>query len=277
MGITGTEVSKEAARMILADDNFATIVHAVREGRAIFDDIRKFLRYLLSSNMGEVLTVFLGVVGGGVIGLQAADDPRALVLPLLATQILWINLITDTAPALAIGVDPPSDDLMARPPRRRSERAIDLRMWQGVVEIGLVMALATLLTIDLYLPGGLIDGGGDLEQARTAGFTVLVFAQLFNCFNARSETTSAFHHPFVNPWLWGAVGLSLLLQVAVVHVAVLNTAFGTVPLTPGQWAVCAAIGSSVLAFGELRKAVMRARRRRDGPHGPPPARGAAAR
>ena len=260
MGITGTDVTKEAAKMILADDNFATIVEAVREGRSIFDNIRKFLRYLLSSNMGEVLTVFLGVVGAGVIGLRGAGSAGgggALVLPLLATQILWINLITDSGPALAMGVDPETDDVMARPPRKPSERAIDARMWWGVVEIGLVMALATLLTIDLYLPGGLIEGTHSLDSARTAGFTVLVFAQLFNCFNARSETTSAFRHLFTNRWLWGAIALSVLLQVAVVHLGFLNIAFGTVALSFDQWAVCVAMGSAVLWFGELRKAVLR--------------------
>ncbi|MEO7246104.1 MAG: cation-translocating P-type ATPase, partial [Rubrivivax sp.] len=260
MGITGTEVTKEAAKMILADDNFATIVEAVREGRCIFDNIRKFLRYLLSSNMGEVLTVFLGVVGSGVIGLGASGDggaSGALVLPLLATQILWINLVTDSGPALAMGVDPATDDVMARPPRKPSAPAIDARMWWGVITVGLVMAAASLLTIDLYLPGGLIAGTYSLDNARTAGFTVLVFAQLFNCFNARSETISAFHHLFVNPWLWGAIALSALLQVAVVHVAWLNIAFGTVPLNLGQWAICVAMGSTVLWFGELRKLVLR--------------------
>jgi len=257
MGINGTEVTKEASKMILADDNFATIVEAVREGRAIFDNIRKFLRYLLSSNMGEVLTVFLGVVGAGVIGLQQGAEAGALVLPLLATQILWINLITDSGPALAMGVDPPTDDVMARPPRRLTERAIDARMWRGVVEVGLVMALATLLTIDLYLPGGLLEGSDGLDMARTAGFTVLVFAQLFNCFNARSETTSAFHGLFVNRWLWAAIALSALLQVAVVHVGLLNIAFGTVALTLEQWGVCLAMGSSVLWYAELRKWVLR--------------------
>jgi len=255
MGITGTEVSKEAARMILADDNFATIVQAVREGRNIFDNIRKFLRYLLSSNMGEVLTVFLGVVGAGVIGLTQPGGQ--VVLPLLATQILWLNLITDSWPALAIGIDPPTDDVMARKPRPLNERVIDARMWVGVVEIGLVVALASLLTMDLYLPGGLIEGTQSLDTARTAGFTVLVFAHLFNCFNARSETTSAFHHLFVNPWLWGALALSGLLQVAVVHLPFLNLAFGTVPLTLAQWLVCAAMGSSVLWFSELRKLLRR--------------------
>jgi magnesium-transporting ATPase (P-type) len=256
MGVTGTEVTKQAAKMILADDNFATIVEAVREGRGIFDNIRKFLRYLLSSNMGEVLTVFLGVVGARVIGLAGGGE--TVVLPLLATQILWINLITDSGPALAMGIDPETEDVMARKPRKPTERAIDARMWWGVVWIGLVMALAMLLTIDLYLPGGLIEGSQGLDNARTAGFTVLVFAQLFNCFNARSETTSAFHRLFVNPWLWGAIALSLVLQVAVVHVGLLNVAFGTVPLAPAQWAVCLAMGSTVLWFGELRKLALRA-------------------
>jgi len=259
MGITGTEVSKQAARMILADDNFATIVEAVREGRGIFDNIRKFLRYLLSSNMGEVLTVFLGVVGAGIIGLKGAAGDEALVLPLLATQVLWINLITDSGPALAMGVDPHSEDVMARPPRKSGERAIDGRMWRGVMAIGLVMALATLLTIDLYLPGGLIEGSQSLDQARTAGFTVLVSAQLFNCLNARSETASAFRHMFTNRWLWGAIALSLVLQVAVVHLGPLNLAFGTVPLTLEQWLVCGAMGSTVLWFGEMRKWLLRRR------------------
>jgi len=255
MGVTGTEVTKEAAKMILADDNFATIVEAVREGRAILDNIRKFLRYLLSSNMGEVLTVFLGVVGASVIGLQGAGD--IVVLPLLATQILWINLITDSGPALAMGVDPPTDDLMARKPRHVSERVIDARMWANVFQTGVVIAVVTLLTIDIYLPGGLIEGTYDLATARTAGFTVLVFTSLFTCFNARSETTSAFQHLFTNPWLWGAIALSVLLQVAVVNLDILNLAFGTVPLQFSQWLLCAAMASVVLWFSELRKLASR--------------------
>ena len=254
MGGTGTEVTKEAAKMILADDNFATIVAAVREGRGIFNNIEKFLRYLLSSNMGEVLTIFLGVVGAGVIGLQT--DGATLVLPLLATQILWINLLTDSWPAMAMGVDPQADDVMARPPRRADQRVIDARMWAGAVQTGLMMAAATLLTIDLFLPGGLIEGAHDIDTARTAGFTVLVFAQLFNCLSARSALTSAFHRPFVTPWLWAAIGLSTLLQVAVVHVELLNQAFGTMPLTGAQWLICLAMASTVLWFGELRKALL---------------------
>ena len=260
MGRSGTEVAKDAATMILADDDFATIVDAVREGRGIFDDIQKFLRYLLSSNMGEVLTVFLGVVLAGVVGLSG--DGETVVLPLLATQILWINLVTDSAPALAMGVDPETEDVMGRPPRRGDEHIIDARMWSGVVVIGAVMAFATLATIDLYLPGGVVEGRHDLASARSAGFTVLVLAQLFNCFNARSETTSAFRHLFVNPWLWAAVAGSVVLQVAVVEVPFLNLAFGTEPLAWDQWVVTVAMASTVLWAGEARKLVLRRRDRR---------------
>jgi P-type Ca2+ transporter type 2C len=267
MGVTGVEVTKEAAKMILADDNFATIVQAVHEGRAVFDNIRKFLRYLLSSNMGEVLTVFLGVVGAGVIGLTGlaagteAGAHSAVVLPMLATQLLWINLITDSGPALALGVDPPVGDLMARKPRPLSERLIDTPMWLNVMEIGLVVAALTLLTMDMYLPGGLItvEGGteGDLTTARTAAFTVLVFASLFNCLTARSDTVSAFVGLFANRWLWGAIALSALLQVAVVHLGFLNLAFSTAPLSLTQWAVCVGMASGVLVYSELRKGATR--------------------
>ena len=267
MGITGTEVTKEAARVILADDNFATIVQAVREGRNIFDNIRKFLRYLLSSNMGEVLTVFLGVVGASVIGLagSASAPATTVVLPLLATQILWLNLITDSWPALAMGIDPAADDAMTRKPRHINERVIDGRMWAGVFEIGLVIAIVALLTMDMYLPGGLIEpvgGTGEIANARTACFTVLVMAHLLQCFNARSETTSAFKNLFSNPWIWAAVALSGLLQVAVVNLGFLNVAFGTAPLSIDQWLTCAAMASVVLWYSELRKLLLRIWRRR---------------
>jgi len=267
MGVAGTEVAKEAARMILADDHFATIVLAVREGRGVLDNIRKFLRYLLSSNLAEVLTVFAGVVGAGVIGLEATatGSGSAMLLPLLATQILWINLITDTGPALAMGVDPIADDVMARKPRPRSQRIVDARMGLSVAEAGIVMAVLTLITLDLFLPGGLIEpvdawlgaGPHSLELARTAAFTVLVLTQLFNCFNARSASASAFRAAFSNRWLWAAVALSTALQVAVVHLPFLNLAFGTVPLSAGQWCVCVAMASGVLWFCEARKLLRR--------------------
>ena len=258
MGITGTDVSKEAANMILADDNFATIVAAVREGRAIFANIRRFLRYLLSSNAGEVLTVFFGVLGASVLGLHAAGGEFAT--PLLATQILWINLLTDSAPALALGFEPPPSDVMRHAPRRLTDRVIDRAMQLDVVFIGLVMAAVTLLTIDLYLPSGLIGGSSSLEEARTAGFTVLVFAQLFNAFNARSEHESALHGLLTNARLLGAVALSVVLQVLVVYVPFLNAAFGTVPLSGIEWAGCIVIASAVLWAEELKKIVAGVRR-----------------
>ena len=262
MGVTGTEVTKEAANMILGDDNFATIVSAVRQGRVIFENIEKFLRYLLSSNMGEVFTVFLGVVFAGAMGLAGAS-PGEVAVPLLATQILWINLVTDSGPALAMGVDPEIDDVMARRPRQRGDRILGTRMWLGILSIGLVMGVASLLTIDIFLPGGLVPGGSDsLDVARTAGFTTLVFAQLFNAFNSRSETTSAFRRLFVNKWLWGSVLLATLLQVAVVELPFLQRAFGTAPLDAGHWAVCVAMASTVLWFDELRKIVLRTGERR---------------
>jgi magnesium-transporting ATPase (P-type) len=258
MGITGTDVSKEAADMILADDNFATIVTAVREGRAIFSNIRKFLRFLLSSNVGEVLTMFFGVVLAGVLGLD--DTGEAVAVPLLATQILWINLLTDTAPALAMGVDPPPDDVMRRPPRGLEDRVIDREMWIGIFWVGIVMAAVSLAALDLTLEGGLLGGSGEIEEARTMAFTTLVLAQLFNCFNARSDRTSAFHNLFTNRLLWGAIALSLLLQVAVVQLAFLNDAFGTEPLSLGEWATCFGLASMVLWADEAKKLLGRRRR-----------------
>jgi magnesium-transporting ATPase (P-type) len=263
MGRSGTSVSREAAAMILADDDVATIVVAVREGRVIFENIRKFLRYLLSSNFGEVLTVFGGVVLAGVLGLRDASA-ETIVLPLLATQILWVNLVTDAAPALAMGVDPGDDDVMSRPPRGPHDRVIDARMWVGVVVVGLAVAASTLLTLDVFLPGGLVDGSDSLEVARTAGFTTLVLAQLLNAFNSRSETRSVASGLFANRWLWAAAALGLALQLLVVELPWLQAAFGTASLDVEHWLVCLALASSVVWVDEGRKLVLRARDRRRG-------------
>jgi P-type Ca2+ transporter type 2C len=262
MGITGTDVAKEAADMILADDNFATIVGAIREGRGIFANIRKFLRFLLSSNIGEVFTMFFGVVLARVLGLEATGE--AIAVPLVATQILWINLLTDGAPALALGMDAPPDDVMHRPPRRLTARVIDTEMWFGILWVGAVMAFVTLLALDLRLPGGLVGGSGSLVEARTMAFTTLVFAQLFNCFNARSDRTSAFHGLFTNRLLWGAVALSALLQVAVVELRFLNDAFDTAPLGVDEWLVCIGLASAVLWADEAKKLLGRSARRSRG-------------
>jgi len=256
MGITGTDVSKEAADMVLTDDNFASIVSAVEEGRSIFTNIQKFLRYLLSSNIGEVLTMFFGVLLAGVIGLSGGEA-GAVVLPLLATQILWINLVTDGPPALALGVDPPDPDVMQQQPRPRGQGVITRRMWAGIFFVGTIMAIGTLGVLDASLPGGLIAGSGELPYARTMAFTTLMLFQLFNVFNARSDEASAFRGLFANRLLWGAVAVSLLLHVLVVYLPFLQRAFSTVSLSGRDWLLCAAVASSVLIGRELAKLVLR--------------------
>lgn len=267
MGITGTEVTKQSAKMILADDNFSTIVEAVREGRGIFDNIRKFLRYLLSSNVGEVFTVFGGVMLAGFLGITQPGS-QGVTVPLLATQLLWINLLTDAAPALAMGVDPSTDDVMARKPRKLTDRVIDGQMWGDIIFIGLIMAAVTLIGMDMHLAGGLftdrsVDAVGhdaQMTEARTMGFTILVFAQMLNALCSRSHDQSVFVGLFANKWLWGAIALSTLLQLAVVYVPFLNTAFGTVPLSAGAWVECLGLAMVVLVASELRKCVLRAMR-----------------
>ncbi len=256
MGITGTDVSKEAADIVLGDDNFASIVAAVEEGRAIFSNIRKFLRYLLSSNMGEVMTMFFGVLLAEVIGLTAAGS-GAVVLPLLATQILWINLVTDGAPALALGVDPAGAGTMNKPPRARGEGVITRTMWFGILFVGAIMAGGTLFILDASLPGGFVEGSGDLRYAQTMAFTTLVLFQSFNVFSARSDERSAFRGLFTNRWLWLAIILSVALQAVVVYVPLLQHAFSTVRLGLGDWLRCAAVASSVLWLRELSKAITR--------------------
>ena len=264
MGITGTEVTKQSAKMILADDNFSTIVEAVREGRGIFDNIRKFLRYLLSSNVGEVFTVFGGVMLAGFLGISQPGS-QGVTVPLLATQLLWINLLTDAAPALAMGVDPSTDDVMARKPRKLTDRVIDGQMWGDIIFIGLIMAAVTLIGMDMHLAGGLftdrsVDAVGhdaQMTEARTMGFTILVFAQMLNALCSRSHDQSVFVGLFANKWLWGAIALSALLQVVVIYVPFLNTAFGTMPLSAGAWVECLGLAMVVLVASELRKCVLR--------------------
>ena len=248
MGITGTDVSKEAADMILADDNFATIVAAVEEGRAIYSNIRKFLRYLLSSNIGEVMTMFFGVIFAGPIGLEVGGD--AVVLPLLATQLLWINLVTDGAPALALGIDPPLPGLMTAPPRPSDEGVITRRMWGGIFFGGVIIAAGTLIVLHLSMDGG-------LRYAQTMAFNTLVFFSLFQIFNARSDARSAFIGMFANKWLWLAIVLSVVLQIVVVYTPFLQRAFSTVSLSLKDWLCCIAVASSVLWLRELSKVAFR--------------------
>jgi Ca2+-transporting ATPase len=266
MGVTGTDVSKAAADIVLADDNFATIVAAVEEGRGIFANIRKFLLYLLSSNVGEVMTMFIGVLLAGLIGL--AGEEGKLILPLTATQILWINLVTDGAPALALGIDPLEPDVMDRKPRPRGEGVITARMWRTILVVGATMAAGTIAVLDAALPGGLIEGSGSLAYGQTMAFTTLMLFQAFNALNARSDERSAFSGMFANRWLWLALGFSLCLQIVVVYAPFFQAAFSTVALSAQDWLVCVLVASTVLWVGELLKlATRQASRARGGPAG----------
>ncbi len=255
MGITGTDVSKQAAAVVLTDDNFATIVAAVKEGRTIFANIRRFLRYLLASNMGEVMTMFFGVVLADMLGLRAGSN--GVVLPLLATQLLWINLVGDSAPALALGVDRADPGVMLLPPRPRKEGVMTQRMWCGILFVGVITAIGTLLVLDACLPGGMIEGSGSLLYGQTMAFTTIVLFSLFTVFISRSESRSAFGGLFTNRWLWSAVLLSLLLQVAVVYVPFLQEGFSTVSLSLPDWLLCTVVASSVLWASEAAKLIIR--------------------
>jgi P-type Ca2+ transporter type 2C len=267
MGITGTDVSKEAADMVLTDDNFASIVKAIEEGRGIYDNIRKYLIYLLSSNAGELLTMFAGVMFAAVLGLASAEP--GIFLPLLAAQLLWINLITDGPPALALGIEPKDSDVMMREPRERGSGVLTTADWSYIAGVGLVMMIGTIAVLDAYYPGGLFSpfakgtapNVADETYARTMAFTTLMMFQLFNVFNCRSTWRSAFVGMFSNKWLVAAVVFSLLTHMLVIYVPFLQTAFHTVPLTLQDWLIATGVGATVLVAVELFKIGLRAKRR----------------
>jgi Ca2+-transporting ATPase len=227
MGISGTDVAREAADMILTDDNFATIVAAVGEGRVLYDNVRKFILYILASNVGEILVMLLGPLLG-------------MPLPLLPLQILWINLLTDGLPALALGVEPAEGDAMRRPPRPPAEVVLTRGTWAYVLGIG---ALLGILCIAVALP---LHRTGD-PSWRTALFTTLTFAQMAHVLAIRSRRETLFRRGiFTNRPLLLAVASTVLLQLAVVYAPPLQGIFRTVPLLPGTLALCAA--ASVALF-----------------------------
>ncbi|MBL0292451.1 MAG: cation-translocating P-type ATPase [Betaproteobacteria bacterium] len=256
MGIAGTDVAKDAADVVLADDNFATIVAAIEEGRAIYANIQKFLRYLLSTNMGEVAVMFFGVALAEALGIVAGRG-EALVLPLLPTMILWVNLVTDGFPALAVGVDPPDAELMGRRPRATDEAVVTRRMWAWIGVAAVVMGVGTLLVLDAGLPGGLIDGDGEVREARTMAFHTLVLFQLFGVFCIRSDTAPIGHQLFANRWLWLSLLAALGLQAAVLGVPALRLAFGTTGLSVRDWLTCLAVASTIVLASEIVKAMWR--------------------
>ncbi|HEX6970723.1 MAG TPA: cation-transporting P-type ATPase, partial [Limnochordia bacterium] len=239
MGQAGTDVTKEAAAMVLADDHYATIVAAIEEGRGIYENIRKFIRYLLGCNVGEVLTMLVATLAG-------------LPLPLLPIQILWMNLVTDGLPALALGVDPPEPGLMERPPRRPDEGIFARRLHRRILWRGLLISVCTLASFLVALQA---DPEG-LSRARTMAFTTLVMSQLCYVFQCRSERRSAFEVGWASNWLLiAAVGISALMQVAVLYLAPLQRIFGTVGLTAEDWLVVGVLSGWSLGFDGFARAV----------------------
>lgn len=241
MGITGTDVSKEASDMILTDDNFASIVSAVEEGRAIFDNIRRFIHYLLSCNIGELLAMFLASLLG-------------LPLPLLPIQILWVNLATDSLPALALGVEPAEPGGMDRPPRPPDEGVITRRMATMMGIQGVIIGLLTLgaFAIEYYLVGG------GVERARVMAFSTTIFAQNIHAFNVRSNRFSVFQLGlFTNRWLVAAFGAVILSELAVIYVPFFQPIFKTMPLSLQDWGVVMGLGVMPLVIVEIVKLVRR--------------------
>ncbi|HIH18328.1 MAG TPA: cation-translocating P-type ATPase [Nanoarchaeota archaeon] len=225
MGIKGTDVAKEASDMILEDDNFNSIVSAIEEGRASYDNIKKFTNYLLSSNVGEVMIIFFALVLGFSVGEKVA-------LPLLAVQILWINLVTDGLPALALGADPISPGIMQRKPRKKGEEIISKSTLAEIILIGVLMTVLALFIFSKYLP--------DLGRAQTMVFTSVVLFEMVRVYMIKSSYGKMFN----NKYLGLAVAISVILQLIVLYTP-LNTYFKAVALTGMDWMY---IGGALVAF-----------------------------
>ncbi|OAN41710.1 ATPase [Chloroflexus islandicus] len=239
MGITGTDVTKEAAAMTITDDNFASIVAAVEEGRRVFGNIKKYLMYLLSSNIGEIT-------------LMAGATLAGLPLPLTAVQILYVNLATDGLPALALAVDPPDDDLMRQPPRD-PRRGIFTRPVVGLMMIGGFWS--ALVNIALFVWA--LQSGRGMVEAMTMTFVSLVLIQFFKAYNFRSDHLSVFHRPFANRWLNLAILWELLLLAGVVYLPFLHEPFGTFPLSLNDWLIVVLVALTVVPVLEAAKWVLR--------------------
>jgi Ca2+-transporting ATPase len=235
MGITGTDATREAADMTLTDDNFASIVAAVEEGRGVFDNIKKYLMFLLSSNIGE-------------LGLMVGSALAGLPLPLSAVQILWVNLATDGLPALALAVDPPDADLMARPPRD-PRRGLFTRPVVALLLIGGVWSAL----VNLGLFAWALAAGRALSEAMTLTFVCLVLIQFFKAYNYRSDRNSALVRPFANRWLNRAVAGELLVLVAVVQIPALRGLFGAEAMSPADWLRVCLLAASVAPVLEIAK------------------------
>lgn len=240
MGINGTDVTKEAASMVLADDNFATIVAAVEEGRGIYDNIRKFIRYLLSCNLGEVLTMFIAAIAG-------------LPLPLLPVQILWVNLVTDGLPAMALGVDPNDRNIMDRQPRNPRESVFSRGLSRKIIGRGLQIGISTVLVF-----AAIYFSRHDLAQARTMALCTLVCTQMFHVFDCRSETVNIFELGlFKNKYLVFATGCSIFMQLLVVYHPFMRSVFATVPLDSFDWLIILCVSGWTFVISAIRYIVVR--------------------
>jgi Ca2+-transporting ATPase len=240
MGIKGTEVAKESADMVITDDNFATIVGAVEQGRIIVHNILRFLHYLFSCNFAEVATVFAAIMVGWP-------------LPLGVLQILWLNLVTDIFPAMALALEPSAPDAMLRPPRNPRQPLLTRAFAWLVAWQGLLLAAVTLFAFYTGLRWYGSQGEG-LSHAVTLAFMTLGLSQVFHAFNARSQTRSALTaRLFTNPWLWGAVSICLLLQAAAVYVPLLQEVLRTTPLNAADWGLIAGCSFTPVAVVELVK------------------------
>ena len=241
MGIAGTDVTKEAADMVVTDDNFASIAAAVEEGRAGFENIRKSMDFLLSCNIGEILVMLFATL-------------QSLPLPLLPIQILWINLVTDGLPALALAMDPKDPDLMRQPPRRPDARILERQQIVLMFAQGLFIALLSILSFAYCLY--VMDR--DLERARTLAFMVLIGAQLAHAFNCRNQRLSLFALGFWSnrPLLW-AVGGSALLQVGLILMPWSREIFKLAPFDLAHWVLAFGAGILILVAMELWKAARR--------------------
>jgi len=247
MGIVGTDVSKESSDMILADDNFATIVKAVKQGRVIYDNLKKFILFLLSCNISEVLLMFISIVVGDYIFYLITGQRGLLYIPLLPVQILWMNLITDGLPAMALGINPPEKNIMGRKATRRKEQILSKRGLTMVLWQGLILTLGALF---IYFAGPLFFNSHDLlhdrEIFQTSVFTTLVITQLLHTFNFRFENKGIFRrYIFENKYLNLAVITSILLQIGIIYIPWLQGIFKTASLGSYHWLLI--IASSVIS------------------------------
>ncbi len=232
---SGTDVSKEASDMVLLDDNFSTIVSAIEEGRNIFNNIRKFVFYLLSSNAGEVAIIFLGII-------------LRLPLPLIAIQILWINLLTDGFPALALGIDPGTDEVMKERPRDPKEGVLTKKMWIEILSIGILMGVVGIIIFKSYLP--------NVEKARAMAFSSVAFFEFYNVFLSKmAGQPLKLKKLFNNKWLNISIFLSIILQMVVIYVPFLREAFKLAPLGIKDWAIIILTSASIIPVVEIGRRI----------------------